>query len=306
MTHAIEARGLSKRYRKQKWALQDCSFHLPAGRIAALVGPNGAGKTTLLHIAVGLLGATAGEIRVLGGKPAENEEMMSRVGFVAQDTPLYENFTGEDLIAFGAHTNRRWDGDFARERLRRLQIPVDQRASTLSGGQRAQLALALALAKRPELLLLDEPLASLDPLARREFLGTLMESAAEDEITVLLSSHLITDLERVCDFLLILSNGRLQLGGAIEDLVDTHRVLVGPRRTGAARRPIAGVSRILDESVTGRQATLVARIDGPIIDPKWECYEVTLEDIVLAYLGQKDTPPETTSKVKEIAARRAQ
>jgi len=305
MAGALEAQSLAKRYRK-KWALQDCSFVLPKGRIAALVGPNGAGKTTLLHIAVGLLEPTAGSVHVLGGKPAENEEMLSRVGFVAQDTPLYDNFTGADLISFGYHTNRTWDGEFAQERLAALQIPLDQRASTLSGGQRAQLALALALAKRPELLLLDEPLASLDPLARREFLGTLMESAAEYEITVLLSSHLITDLERVCDYLMILSNGRLQLGGSIEDLVEQHRVLIGPRRTGVKHHAISGVAQVLDESVAGRQETLVVRVDGPIIDPKWEEYEVTLEDIVLAYLGQKDAPAETKKNVRAVAARKAQ
>jgi len=302
--NALEASALSKKYRNQ-WALQDCSFSLSAGRIAAFVGPNGAGKTTLLHIAVGLLHATSGSLHVLGGEPAADEEMLSRVGFVAQDTPLYRNFTGEDLIAFAAHTNRTFDTDFTRDRLRSLDVPLDRKASTLSGGQRAQVALALALGKRPELLLLDEPLASLDPLARREFLGALMEGVAEGEVTVVLSSHLITDLERVCDHLLILSNGRLQLAGDIEDLVDDHRVLVGPRSTGAKRRAIAGVESVVEETVIGRQATLVVRVDGPIVDPKWEEYEVSLEDLVLAYLGRKQHGAGADEPVRAISAGRA-
>ncbi len=301
--NAIEARGLSKRYRKQ-WALQDCSFDLPMGRVAALVGPNGAGKTTLLHIAVGLLAPTSGSITTLGDRPAIDEDMLSRVGFVAQDTPLYRNLTGEEMLAYGAHTNSEWDGDFARDRLRSIGIPLDRKTATLSGGQRAQLALALALAKRPQLLLLDEPLASLDPLARREFLGTLMEGVATDDVTVVLSSHLVADLERVCDHLMILANGRLQLNGTIEDLLDEHRVLVGLRATGTKRRAIGGVVDVVEENVTGRQATLVVRTDGPIVDPKWEEYEVSLEDLVLAYLGRRSNPHDADEPVRAVGAGR--
>jgi ABC-2 type transport system ATP-binding protein len=196
MTSALEATGLGKRYRRT-WALRDCTLELPRGRIAALVGPNGAGKTTLLHLAVGLLAPTEGAIRVLGEPPGGDPALLARVGFVAQDAPLYGDFTAAELLRLGARLNRRFDQALARDRLGRLGVPLDRRADRLSGGQRAQVALALALAKRPELLLLDEPVASLDPLARREFLQVLMGSVAEQDLTVLLSSHLLADLERV-------------------------------------------------------------------------------------------------------------
>jgi ABC-2 type transport system ATP-binding protein len=183
VTAALEATGLGKRYRRNR-ALQDCNLTVPRGRIAALVGPNGAGKSTLLHLAVGLLAPTT--------------------GFVAQDTPLYRDFTAAELLTMGAKLNRHFDQPLARSRLERLAIPLDRRVASLSGGQRAQVALALALAKGRELLLLDEPLASLDSLARREFLQTLMGSVAEQGVTVMLSSHLLADLERVCDYLIVL------------------------------------------------------------------------------------------------------
>jgi ABC-2 type transport system ATP-binding protein len=199
----LEATGLGKRYRRT-WALRDCTLALPRGRIAALVGPNGAGKTTLLHLAVGLLAPTAGSIRVLGRAPGKDPDLLARVGFVAQDAPLYGDFTGADLLRLGVGLNRRFDLDLARDRLGRLGVPLDRRVDRLSGGQRAQVALAMALAKRPEVLLLDEPVASLDPLARREFLQALMGSVAEQGLTVVLSSHLLADLERVCDYLIVL------------------------------------------------------------------------------------------------------
>jgi ABC-2 type transport system ATP-binding protein len=203
VTAALQASGLGKRYRRT-WALRDCNLTVPRGRIAALVGPNGAGKTTLLHLAVGLLAPTTGTIRVLD-QPAGDPGLPAQVGFVAQDTPLYRDFTAAEHLTMGVKLNRRFDQTQARDRLERLGIQLDRRVGTLSGGQRAQVALALALAKRPQLLLLDEPLASLDPLARREFLQTLMGAVAEHGVTVVLSSHLLADLERVCDYLIVLS-----------------------------------------------------------------------------------------------------
>lgn len=182
-------------------------------RVCALVGPNGAGKTTLLHCAAGLLSPTSGEVRVLGEVPAQDPLLLSRIGFVAQDMPLYRSFTVEEMLAVGARLNARWDAASARARLERLGIPFDRRIGNLSGGQRAQVALALATGKCPELLLLDEPLASLHPLARREFLQGLMETVAEDGTSVVLSSDLITDLERVCDHLMILTEGRIGVAG---------------------------------------------------------------------------------------------
>jgi ABC-2 type transport system ATP-binding protein len=281
---AIDVQGLGKSYGRA-WALRDCSLHLPAGRIAALVGPNGAGKSTLLHLAVGLLRPDAGAVTVLGQTPADNPDLLSRVGFVAQDTPLYTDFTAAELITMGEKLNRHWDSSVCRERLQRLRIPLDRPVGKLSGGQRAQVALALALAKRPQLLLLDEPVASLDPLARREFLQALMGAVAEDGTTVLLSSHLLGDLERVCDYLIVLQAGRLQLHGSVEDLLAQHKVLVGPRRDNAA---IAGVAVVVRHSHTDRQSTLLVRTDGPIGEPSWAIHDVTLEDLVLAYLAYHD------------------
>lgn len=283
MSGALEASALEKRFGKKR-ALQDCSFELPLGSVAGLVGPNGAGKTTLLHIAVGLLKPTSGSITVLGKAPAQGREILSKVGFVAQDTPLYKTFAVRDLIAFGAHANRGFDSALVRERIGRLDIPLDQEAGSLSGGQRAQVALALSLAKHPQILLLDEPLASLDPFARREFLQTLMEGVADEGITVVLSSHLLTDLERVCDRMMVLAGGKFRLIGDTHELMATHRVLIG-----SVGRPssTAGVAQVLSESRTDRQTTLLVRTNGPIADPGWMVQEPSLEDIVLTYLDPR-------------------
>jgi ABC-2 type transport system ATP-binding protein len=282
MELAVQARALGKRYGRT-WALQDCALEVPAGRIAALVGPNGAGKTTLLHLAVGLLRPDAGEVLVFGRDP---RSVLPDVGFVAQDTPLYRDFTAAELVTMGGKLNRRrWDAALARERLAMLGIPPDRPVGKLSGGQRAQVALALALAKRPKLLLLDEPIASLDPLARREFMQTLMGAVADSETTVLLSSHLLADLERSCDYLVVLQQSRVQLTGPVDELLETHRTLVGPR---AGSESIAGVAKVVRASHTERQSTLlVRRGDGPV-DPLWTEHEVTLEDLVLAHLADAE------------------
>jgi ABC-type multidrug transport system ATPase subunit len=285
MDMVLETDQLGKRY-GNKWALQDCSLHLPAGRIAALVGPNGAGKSTLLHMAVGLLRPDAGAVRVFGQSPYNNTAILAEIGFVAQDTPLYRDFTADELVTMGAKLNRRWDTGLARNRLAQLGIPPNKPVGKLSGGQRAQVALALAMAKRPRLLLLDEPVASLDPLARREFLQALMGSVADAGTTVLLSSHLLADLERVCDYLIVLHAAQVQLVGTVEDLVAEHRQLVGPRH---GDDPIAGVAAVVRASHTDRQSTLLVRTNGPVDDPAWTVLEVTLEDLILAYLADGDT-----------------
>jgi ABC-type multidrug transport system ATPase subunit len=282
METVLETEQLGKRYGKT-WALQDCSLHLPAGRVAALVGPNGAGKSTLLHLAVGLLKPDAGEVRVFGQSPYRNTKILAEIGFVAQDTPLYPTFTAAKLVIMGAKLNPRWDAELARNRLAQLGIPPDRPVGKLSGGQRAQVALALAMAKRPRLLLLDEPVASLDPLARREFLQSLMGIVAESGTTVLLSSHLLADLERVCDYLIVLNAARVQLADPVDDIVAEHRQLVGPRH---GTEPIEGVSAIVRSRHTDRQSTLLVRTNGPIVEPAWVQHEVTLEDIILSYLAE--------------------
>jgi ABC-2 type transport system ATP-binding protein len=276
----LETSGLGKRY-KRIWALRDCSLRLPAGRVAGLVGPNGAGKTTLLHLAVGLLRPDEGSVRVLGEAPDGNAELLARVAFVAQDTPLYAGFTADELIAMGRHLNRHWDASLARGRLTKLGIPLDRKIRKLSGGQRAQVALSLALAKRPELLLLDEPVASLDPLARREFLQGLMGAVAEEGTTVVLSSHLLADLERVCDYLVILYAGRVQALGSVDDLLAEHRVLVGRRRDST---DVSGVGTVVSATHGERQSTLLVRVNGRVPDG-WVVHEPSLEEIVLAYLA---------------------
>jgi ABC-2 type transport system ATP-binding protein len=284
MSNALETTKLSKRYGRA-WALHDCTLSLPAGRVAALVGPNGAGKTTLLHLAVGLLEPTEGSVQVFGLSPLRQPgEALPRLGFVAQETPLYKGFTVEELLTLGRKLNPRWDDALARERIEMLGIPLARRAGQLSGGQQAQVALVLALAKRPDLLLLDEPLASLDPLARREFLRTLMDAVAESGLTVLLSSHIIGDLERVCDYLIILSASHVQLADDLQEIQRTHKRLVGPRQDEAA---IASVHTVIEASHTARQTTLLVRTNGPLFDLAWEVQEVSLEDIVLAYLSQQ-------------------
>ncbi|HVW43381.1 MAG TPA: ABC transporter ATP-binding protein [Amycolatopsis sp.] len=285
MDTALECSELGKRY-GTTWALRDCSFGVPVGRIAALVGPNGAGKSTLLHLAVGLLRPDSGDVRVLGQVPYRNTSVLSEIGFVAQDTPLYRDFTAAELITMGGKLNKRWDAALARHRLAQLGLPPDKAVGKLSGGQRAQVALALALAKRPRLLLLDEPVASLDPLARREFLQALMGSVAESGATVVLSSHLLADLERMCDYLVVLHSSRVQLVGDVDDLVGQHRRLVGPRHDDNVGIP--GVAEVIKASHTDRQSTLLARVDGPV-DPLWTAHQVTLEDLILAYLADGGT-----------------
>jgi ABC-2 type transport system ATP-binding protein len=281
---AIVATGLGMRYGK-RIALRDCSMEISSGTVTALVGPNGAGKTTLLLLAAGLIAPTAGTITVLDRTPHRDVELISRIGFVAQDVPLYGSFTVAEMLRFGQKMNHRWDHELAQQRMEKLQIPLNQRVRELSGGQRAQVSLALALGKRPDILLLDEPLASLDPLARREFMRVVMETAADSKITIVLSSHLLTDLERVCDHLVVLSSARTQVVGEIGALLDSHRVLVGPR-CDSSEPDIAGVASIVERTDSERQTSLVVRTNGPIRDSRWTSEPVTLEDLVLAYLAR--------------------
>jgi ABC-2 type transport system ATP-binding protein len=282
MTVPVRADGLGKRY-GATWALRDCTLEVPAGSVTALVGPNGAGKTTLLQLVVGLSRPTDGSVVVFGADPVgDPAAVLRRVGFVAQEHPLYRGFTVADTLKLGRKMNPGWDDEIGYTRIERLGLPLHRKVGKLSGGQQAQVALTLALAKRPDLLVLDEPVASLDPLARREFMQSLMEAVAEGGLTVILSSHILADLERVCDHIVILANGRTQLASPIDDVVATHRLLTGPRADAAA---VARMHHVVSERHTERQTSLLVRSNGHVYDATWELHEVDLEEIVLAYLA---------------------
>ena len=280
--NVIEASGLGKRY-GGTWALRECSLAIPAGHVAALVGPNGAGKTTLLNLAVGLAAPSAGGVRVLGGLPAGSPEALDGIAFVAQDTPVYRNLSVADMLHLTRSLNRRFDQSYARARLNELGIPLKRKAGRLSGGQQAQLALTLALARRPRLLVLDEPVAMLDPVARHDFMATVLAAMVDDGVSVVLSSHVLAELERVADYLILLSRGRVQMAGEVDDLLAGHRILTGPAAEAGnfAERPVVHASR------AEAQAHLLIRAaaDDPV-PPGWEAHPVSLEELVLAYLRE--------------------
>jgi len=297
---ALSAHGLGKRF-GSTWGLRDCTLDIPVGSVTALVGPNGAGKTTLLQLAVGLIRPTTGELRVLGLAPrGEAKALLPRVAFVAQDHPLHRRFTVRDILKLGQRLNPSWDDDMARARIDRLGLPLDRKIGKLSGGQQTQVALTLALATRPELLILDEPVASLDPLARREFMNTVLEVVSEGAISVVLSSHILADLERVCDHLVILSHARTQLVGPIDDILAEHRLLTGPRSEAPS---MAGGHDVIRERHTERQTSILVRSHARVYEARWQVHEVDLEEIVLAYLGYPEAPPAPARRLDEALAR---
>jgi ABC-2 type transport system ATP-binding protein len=280
---ALRTIGLGHRYHRRTWALRDCTLELPQGRIIGLVGANGAGKTTLLHLAIGLLKPAEGTVSMFG-RPIRMDQPagLAQVGFVAQDHPLYRGFTVADMIRFGRSLNPRFDQGGAERRLNDLGIPLGHKTAALSGGQQAQVALTLALAKQPRILVLDEPVASLDPLARREVMRTLVDAVAGSDLTVLLSSHVVAELERVCDHLVLLHQGRVRLTGDIDDLLGEHRMLTGPR-TGDTTTGIPGV--IAATHGERHSNLLVRQPTGVPAHPRWEAHPISLEDLVLAYLA---------------------
>lgn len=287
VTSTITASGAGKRFGRT-WALRDCTFEVPAGALCALVGGNGAGKTTLLRLLAGLAGPSEGAVSVAGRRPADDPAFLADVGFLAQEIPLYRRWTAADHVALGAHLNPRWDDAGTRDRLRRVGIPLDRRVEALSGGMRAQVALALALGKRPRVLLLDEPVAALDPLARRDFLATLTAAVAADDLTVLLSSHLLADLERVSDHLVLLTAGELALCADIDDVVAAHKVLTA----AASAVDVSGLERhhhVVHVDRTPRQVSVIVRLGTGPLDDGWHVEEAGLEEIVLAYLGSSET-----------------
>jgi ABC-2 type transport system ATP-binding protein len=280
--NVIETSGLGKRY-GSTWALRECSLAIPAGHVAALVGPNGAGKTTLLNLAVGLAAPSAGGVTVLGGRPAGSPAALDGIAFVAQDTPMYKNLSAAHMLHLTRNLNRRFDQASAEARLAELGIPLKRKAGKLSGGQQAQLALTLALARRPRLLVLDEPVAMLDPIARHDFMATVLTATADDGVSVVLSSHVLAELERVADYLILMSRGRVQLAGEVDDLLAGHRMLTGPAAEAGkyAERPVVHVRR------AEAQAHLLVRAaaEDPV-PPGWEAHPVGLEELALAYLRE--------------------
>jgi ABC-2 type transport system ATP-binding protein len=285
--NVVEASGLGKRY-GGTWALRECTLAVAAGHVAALVGPNGAGKSTLLNLAVGLAQPSAGAVTVLGGMPAGSPAALEGIAFVAQDTPVYRNLSAADMLHLTRNLNRRFDQVCAEARLVELGIPLKRKAGRLSGGQRAQLALTLALARRPRLLVLDEPVATLDPVARHDFMATVATAAAEDGVSVLLSSHVLAELERVADYLILLSRGRVQVAGGVDDLLAGHRMLIGPAAEADryADRPVVHIRR-----GEARAHLLVrAGADDPV-PPGWQAHPVGLEELALAYLREPGAGP---------------
>jgi len=280
--NVIETSGLGKRY-GNSWALHECTLAVPAGQVAALIGPNGAGKSTLLNLAVGLSRPSKGSVTVLGGRAAGSPAALDGIGYVAQDTPVYKNLSVADMIYVTRNLNRRFDQPYAEARLDELGIPQKRRAGKLSGGQQAQLALTLALARRPQLLVLDEPVAMLDPVARHDFMATVMTAMTADGVSVLLSSHVLTELERVASYLILLSRGRVQLAGKVDDLLASHRVLTGPAAEADryAGQPVVHASRADADAQLLVQATADDQVP-----PDWTARGASLEELALAYLRE--------------------
>jgi ABC-2 type transport system ATP-binding protein len=282
--NVVEASGLGKRY-GGKWALRDCSLVIPAGHVIALVGPNGAGKSTFLNLAVGLVAPSAGSVRVLGGRPAGSPAALDGIAFVAQDTPLYKTLSAAHMLHLTRNLNRSFDDAAAKGRLAELGIPLQRKAGKLSGGQQAQLALTLALARKPRLLVLDEPVAMLDPIARHDFMASVLAAVAEHDVSVLLSSHVLAELERVADYLVLLSRGRVQLAGEVDDLLAGHRVLTGP--AADADRAIERLT-VVHARRGEAQTHLLVRTNGSAapVPHGWEMHPVGLEELALAYLRE--------------------
>jgi ABC-2 type transport system ATP-binding protein len=281
MTAALETVDLGRRYRTT-WGLRHCTLSVPEGSITGLVGPNGAGKSTLLRLAAGISRPTTGTVSIFGHEVRPNSTAhLDRMGYFDQLRPLYEGFRVDEMLAVGRRLNRTWDEEAAQQSLSDLGISTRDRVGKLSLGQQAEVALALCMGKRPDLLLLDEPVASRDPLARRQLLQKLMGAVAERGTTVFLSSHIVSELEPVCDNLIILSASHVQITGSIESLLADHRLLVGPRQSG----PPPGVD-VISSTEAGRQTTLLVRGTSLMLGQDWQDHQPGLEEIVLAYLAR--------------------
>jgi ABC-2 type transport system ATP-binding protein len=288
----LSAQGLGKRFRRE-WSLRGLTLEIPQGAVVGLAGPNAAGKSTLLALATGLLAPTEGTISVLGRDPLRDPRVLADVGYVAQGAPLYRSFSVAEIIEYTRRTNARWDSGPAVDLLERIDPRT--KVGALSEGERARLVLALVLGKRPQLVLLDEPFASLDPLSGRELLQLLMDGVAETGATVVVASHVVADIERVCDHIVLLAGGAVRLEGNVEALLESHRLLTGPRRPLGS---IRGVREVVRERHSGRQLTLLTVVDGPVVDPSWTVEPVSLEELLLAYMAPERLPtPSITEKV---------
>ena len=276
----LRADGLTKRYGKRT-ALTDCDLDIPRGRVVGLVGPNGAGKSTLLQLCCGLIAPSAGTLAVLGAPPAASAAHLARVGFVAQDTPVYSALSVADHLRMGERLNPGWDAGLANRRIAAAGLNPGQRAGRLSGGQRAQLALTIAAAKRPDLLIFDEPAAALDPLAHSGFLRNLSEFVAELGASAVLSSHLLGDIERVCDYLIVLCGSRVQLAGDVRDLLATHHRVIAPGPE---------LDRLGAEVIWTDGTGAVIRAAAQQLPAQWTVRPVELEELVLSYLTRAARP----------------
>lgn len=287
LVNAVKTTELCKRH-GATWALRDCTITVPTGSITGLVGPNGAGKSTLLKQIVGLNSPTDGTIEVLGMTPSSQTMFIKDIGYLAQDIPLYVDMTARELSTMGAQMNAHWDKGLYEEHLANLDIPLNKPTGKLSGGQRAQVALALALAKRPRLLVLDEPVAALDPLARDEFLAMITHAVTDSDgtLTVILSSHLLGDLEKICDHLILLTNADVRLSDDVDNILASHHILTGPLQTTAQQTEY----QVILETNTERQTTCLVRLADPSVPQgKWQVQQPDLEEIVLGYMKQSQT-----------------
>ena len=285
--NVIETHELGRRY-GTTWALQECSLTIPAGHLTALIGPNGAGKTTLLNLVIGLSTPSAGNVTVLGDLRPGSLAALDGIGFVAQDVPVYRGFSVSDMVNLTKNLNRSMDVGYARQRLGDLGIDPRKRAGQLSGGQRAQLALTLALARHPRLLVLDEPTAALDPLARHDFMATVMAAMADDGVSVVLSSHLLAELERVADHLVLMAGGRVSLSGAVDDLLAVHR-LVTTRSGPVTNDPLW---EVVESSTAGAQTQQLVRLRSPesLHAAEHDARPVGIEELTMAYLRTSGCP----------------
>lgn len=270
---------------------------MPRGRITALVGRNGAGKSTLLHLAAGLRRPCCGEIRVLDAAPG-TPEARARVALLTQAKPLYPRFTVADTLRMGEKLNSPWDRATAERTVREGDVPLPARVGELSPGQRTRVALALALGKRPELLLLDEPMADLDPVARGEIMAMLMAEAAERGTSIVLSSHVLAELEQTYDWVLLLREGRIELSEDADSLRESHAMLTGHADQSDT---LAGRHTVVHRRASGRQMTALVRQRGPL-HGEWHVERPTLEDVLTGYLQADDTVRPALAEPTEAAA----